>query len=167
MFSYVNASFESFVCFAWSMCEARKHAHREDGLLERKDREHSWPRRWEYWEQGRRWRSGLRSFRGKTVSGLLDILSWDPVVLVSWGWRIGCDLQETRTFAGQWVLVSRSWEPAVMKRPASLRWSLLGSVSSESAHRCCVPDVAKTVAHAGSRTWSCVRVSQVVLVLKV
>lgn len=45
------------------------------------------------------------------------------------------------------------------------RWNL-GSVSSESAHRSCVPEVAKLVPRAASYPWSCVRVSKVVLVLK-
>lgn len=47
----------------------------------------------------------------------------------------------------------------IKKRPALLRQSLVGSVSSESAHGSCIPEVASSIPHSGRQTWLCVSVS--------
>lgn len=41
----------------------------------------------------------------------------------------------------------------VVKRPATVRWNLLESVSSEQVHGSCVSETAKVVPFAGNRTW--------------
>jgi hypothetical protein len=55
---------------------------------------------------------------------------------------------------GNWCWSATAERLAVVrKRPALLRCSLLQRVSSGSAPRSCVPEVAQVVAHTGSRTW--------------
>lgn len=64
--------------------------------------------------------------------------------------------------------LARTEELRVSKRRlATLRQNILGSIPSESAHRSCDPEKAKAGLSAGNLTSKCVRVSQVVFILKV
>lgn len=74
----------------------------------------------------------------------LHIVSWESLLLHSWGWRICCDYENMRTTKVKYLLCWDTWCWSVgadnfevlEKRTESLRWNFLGSVSSELAHRC-------------------------------
>lgn len=98
------------------------------------------------WEQCRWQRPGLEGSELLNPIGAICYFKLDFVVLVSRGWRISCDWQDTRTTKMSPLPLQDNWcwsagdekLPSAKKRPASLRWSLLGGVFSGSAHNNCV-----------------------------
>lgn len=94
-------------------------------------------------EKGRQWRPSLSSVRRKqrlcweSLCGIFDLRI---SVLVSWGWRIICDWEETGalneiSFLGKWCWWAGAENPAINNRSASLRGNLLGSISTRLAYR--------------------------------
>lgn len=94
----------------------------------------------------------------RQAKALQGLLCEESEVLVSWGWRIACDLQKTWTTKGKHLLCWSPWcwstgaeKLAVIKKSsASLRWNLLQSISWELACRTYASDMVEVVPCADS-----------------